>query len=112
MKAREDIRPLTENEKTKEKKEKIIRRGNIKIKIMENEEGISISNDKEMPLINISGFKKDIPLETFATDVESQIINDIEEVRKMMFWGPYGSFSIEKGTFELDWNKQNMAFFK
>ena len=61
------------------RKEKIIRRGDIKIKIMENEEGISISSDKEMLLINISDFKKDIPLETFADDVENQIKCDIED---------------------------------
>ena len=60
------------------KKEKIIRRGDIEIKIMENEEGISISSNKEMLLINISDFKKDIPLETFADDVENQIKHNIE----------------------------------
>ena len=61
------------------RKEKTIRTGNIEIRVMKNEKGISISNDKEMLLINISDFKKDIPLETFAIDVESQIINDIED---------------------------------
>lgn len=61
------------------KKEKIIRTGDIEIKIMENEEGISISNDKEMLLINISDFKKDIPLETFAIDVENQIKSDTND---------------------------------
>ena len=61
------------------KKEKIIRRGDIEIKIMENEEGISISSNKEMLLINISDFKKDIPLETFADDVENQIKHNIED---------------------------------
>lgn len=60
------------------KKEKTIRTGGIEIKIMENEEGISISNDAEMLLINISDFKRDIPLETFAADVENQIRNATE----------------------------------
>lgn len=61
------------------RKEKTIRTGGIEIKIMENEEGISISSDKEMLLINISDFKKDIPLETFADDVENQIKHNIED---------------------------------
>ena len=61
------------------KKEKIIRTGDIEIKVMESEEGIFISNDKEMLLINISDFKKDIPLETFADDVESQIKSDTND---------------------------------
>lgn len=61
------------------KKEKIIRKGEIEIKVMENEEGIFISNDKEMFLINISDFKKGIPLETFAADVENQIKGDTED---------------------------------
>ena len=60
------------------KKEKIIRKGDIEIKVMESEEGIFISNDKEMLLINISDFKRDIPLETFADDVENQIKGDTE----------------------------------
>ena len=61
------------------KKEKIIRTGDIEIKVMENEEGISISSDAEMLLINISDFKKDIPLETFEDDVESQIKSDTND---------------------------------
>ena len=61
------------------KKEKIIRKGDIEIKVMESKKGISISNDKEMLLINISDFKKDIPLETFAADVENQIKGDTND---------------------------------
>ena len=61
------------------RKEKTIRTGGAEIRIMENEGGISISNGAEMLLINISDFKRDIPLETFAADVENQIRNDTSD---------------------------------
>lgn len=104
------------------KKEKTIRTGGIEIKIMESEEGISISNDAEMLLINISDFKKDILLETFAADVESQIINDIEDGTGLSVQGIFHSLADKyaflegagKITVMLDngWNPNFKEFLK
>ena len=104
------------------KKEKIIRRGDIEIKIMENEEGISISSNKEMLLINISDFKKDIPLETFAIDVENQIRNDTNDGAGLSAAGVFHSladkYAFLEGTGKITvlldrgWNPDFKEFLK
>ena len=104
------------------KKEKTIRTGGVEIRIMENEEGISISNDAEMLLINISDFKKDIPLETFATDVENQIRNDTSDGAGLPVQGIFHSLADKyaflegagKITVLLDrgWNPDFKEFLK